>query len=98
MFLTVRLRLLTDPLVGDLGDAANRKLGLAGEEFVVGTERERLLLARKGELAQKVTWVSNYQGDGLGYDIVSFTEAGAEIHIEVRTTKGSIGTPFFISE
>jgi hypothetical protein len=79
-------------------DAANRKLGLAGEEFVVRIERERLLLAGKAELAQKVTWVSYYQGDGLGYDIVSFTEAGAEIHIEVKTTKGSIGTPFFISE
>jgi len=81
-----------------LRDGANRKLGVAGEEFVLSVERERLAAAGRSDLAKKVVWVSKEQGDGLGYDIVSFTNDGAQIHIEVKTTKGSIHTPFFVSE
>ena len=37
-------------------------------------------------LESKIEWVSQTQGDGAGYDIRSFDEAGNEIVIEVKTT------------
>jgi hypothetical protein len=36
-------------------------------------------------------------GDGLGYDIVSFDENGAELLLEVKTTNAGILMPFFIT-
>jgi hypothetical protein len=79
-------------------DAANRALGLAGESFVVEIERKRLNSAGRADLATKVAWVSRERGDGLGYDIESFDEDGSSIVIEVKTTRGGIRTPFFLSE
>jgi hypothetical protein len=79
-------------------DAANRKLGQAGEDFVVRVERHRLTAFGRGDLAGKVAWVSQEIGDGLGYDIESFADDGRPIFIEVKTTKDPIDTPFFLSE
>jgi hypothetical protein len=79
-------------------DAANRAIGVEGEGFVMKLERVRLTSAGRPDLAAKVTWVSRDQGDGLGYDIESFEDDGTPIVIEVKTTRGGIGTPFFISE
>jgi Domain of unknown function (DUF3883) len=81
-----------------LRDAANQKLGTAGEEFVLRVERERLTASGKSNLAKKVAWVSKDVGDGLGYDIASYTDDGSQIYIEVKATKGAIDTPFFITE
>jgi hypothetical protein len=53
-------------------DAANRKLGDAGEAWVVGYERWALTAAGHPDLASKIERVSVTQGDGLGYDIASF--------------------------
>ncbi len=36
-------------------------------------------------------------GDGLGWDITSYDEEGDKLLIEVKTTSGSAGTPFYIS-
>jgi hypothetical protein len=44
-----------------------------------------------------VRWVSAEDGDGAGYDIFSFSGAGAERLIEVKTTNGSARTPFFLT-
>src|SRR5262249_19513066 len=79
-------------------DAANRTLGQAGEEFVLRVEVDRLVFAGRRDLARQVTWVSSEIGDGLGYDIESFSDDGSTIFIEVKTTKGPISTPFYISE
>jgi hypothetical protein len=79
-------------------DQANRKLGTAGEEFVLKVERVRLAAAGQNDLAEKVAWVSRDVGDGLGYDIDSYEEEGSPIYIEVKTTKGAIETPFFVTE
>jgi hypothetical protein len=79
-------------------DAVNRKLGAAGEEFVLKVEQDRLRAAGKDNLAKKVAWVSKDIGDGLGYDIASYDEDGSQIHIEVKATKGAIDTPFFVTE
>jgi hypothetical protein len=80
-------------------DAANRKLGRAGEEFVVGRERWNLRSQGRADLAEKVEWVSDTRGDGLGYDILSFDPAtGAEIYIEVKTTNCGQDFPFYASQ
>ncbi|MCW5680015.1 MAG: DUF3883 domain-containing protein [Xanthobacteraceae bacterium] len=78
-------------------DAANRNLGNAGEDFVTYFEKKRLISVGRTDLASKVTWVSKTKGDGLGYDIESFDDDGEKIFIEVKTTRGPIDTPFFIS-
>lgn len=41
--------------------------------------------------------VSITRGDGLGYDILAFDEAGNEIHIEVKTSKDKYADGFDIS-
>jgi hypothetical protein len=90
------------PLVGKFDpaarDAANHALGTAGEDYVLRLERQRLKALGYDELATKVAWVADEIGDGLGYDIVSFGDDGNPIFIEVKTTKGPITTPFFVTE
>jgi hypothetical protein len=49
-------------------------------------------------LAAKVVWASETIGDGLGYDIRSFTEQGKTILIEVKTTNGEKGRRFPITD
>jgi hypothetical protein len=78
-------------------DARNRALGLAGEELVVLWERERLTLEGRLDLAERVTHVSVVEGDSAGYDIRSFDLDGSIRHIEVKTTRGSGQTEFFVS-
>lgn len=78
-------------------DDRNRKLGEAGEERVYLAERSRLKDAGRPDLAQKVRWVSKEDGDGAGYDILSFDERGSERFLEVKTTIGHNRTPFFLT-
>lgn len=78
-------------------DLRNRSLGTAGEEFVLNFERHQLNLAGRSDLSSNVRWVSKEEGDGAGYDILSFTDRGDKKFIEVKTTIGKSRTPFFIS-
>ncbi|MBR7618343.1 DUF3883 domain-containing protein [Phenylobacterium sp. 20VBR1] len=78
-------------------DARNRALGLAGEELVLGAERRKLQSLDRPDLARKVRWVSQEEGDGAGYDILSFDPAGGERLIEVKTTTGTRTTPFYLT-
>lgn len=78
-------------------DFRNRQFGTAGEEFVLNLERDRLNKADRADLARKVRWVSAEDGDGAGYDILSFEPRGTERLIEVKTTNGAARTPFFIT-
>lgn len=78
-------------------ESRNASLGLAGEELVVKFERHRLFKAGFDLLAEKVEHVSRTQGDGLGFDILSFDERGHERFIEVKTTTFAKETPFFAS-
>jgi Domain of unknown function (DUF3883) len=78
-------------------DAENRRLGRLGEEWILKLEKERLVGAGRGDLAQKVVWVSDVEGDGAGYDIRSFDDAGNTIFIEVKTTNGGKTTDFLIT-
>lgn len=78
-------------------DERNWALGRAGEERVVAHEQSTLKVAGRDDLARKVRWVSEEDGDGAGYDIASFTPDGRERLIEVKTTNGWERTPFYIS-
>jgi Protein NO VEIN, C-terminal len=78
-------------------DHRNRSLGKAGEEFVVRLERQRLAEAERRDLARKVRWVAAEDGDGAGYDVLSFDLRGGERLLEVKTTNGSARTPFFLT-
>ncbi|WP_417809744.1 DUF3883 domain-containing protein [Thioclava sp.] len=78
-------------------DERNRALGYAGEERVFHHERATLTQYGRNDLAARVRWVSKEDGDGLGYDIASFTPEGHDRLIEVKTTNGWERTPFHIS-
>jgi hypothetical protein len=78
-------------------DYRNRVLGRAGEEFVIDQERKKLAKIERPDLANKVRWVAEEDGDGAGYDIASFDPAGNELLIEVKTTNGAAKTPFFLT-
>lgn len=78
-------------------DLANRSLGTAGEAFVLEVERKRLYDADRSDLAKKVRWVAVEDGDGAGYDVLSYEPSGAESLIEVKTTNGVARTPFFLT-
>jgi Domain of unknown function (DUF3883)/Domain of unknown function (DUF3427) len=78
-------------------DAANRKLGLAGEEAVIENERITLRAVGRNDLAEMVVHVAKVEGDGAGYDIKSYTSGGEQKFIEVKTTRGGEQTPFYVS-
>lgn len=78
-------------------DARNRELGRAGEAHVLAHERARLRSAGRDDLARKVRWVSEEDGDGAGYDIASFTPEGRARLLEVKTTNGWERAPFYIT-
>ena len=78
-------------------DERNRALGRAGEERVLEHERACLEAEGKPDLARRVRWVSEEDGDGAGYDIQSFWPCGRCRCIEVKTTNGWERTPFHIT-
>jgi len=77
-------------------DKKLKELGDQGELLVIDFERNKLIKANKSDLAKKIIHVSK-TNDYAGYDILSFDEKGAEIFIEVKTTKGPKSSDFFIS-
>lgn len=78
-------------------ESNNASLGKAGEQFVLEVEYARLWRAGQRSLAERIEHVSQTQGDGLGYDVLSFEESGQERPIEVKTTRFGPLTPFFAS-
>jgi hypothetical protein len=88
---------LTGGVIPAMRDFQTKPLGDAGEEWVVGLERQRLARLGLGELAERVLWAAREIGDGLGYDVASFFPDGRERLIEVKTTNYGVRTPFFIT-
>lgn len=78
-------------------DARNRQLGLAGERLVIEHEKRMLRSHGRADLADEVRHVAVIEGDGAGYDIRSFSADGHEKYIEVKTTRGSAETPFYMT-
>ena len=61
-------------------------------------EERRLFAAGRKDLLCDLRWVSELDGDGAGFDILSFDPlSGARKLIEVKTTCGDSMTPFFVS-
>lgn len=79
-------------------ESRNASLGAAGEALAMEVEHRRLRGAGHRQLAEKIEHVSRSQGDGLGYDILSFETDGRERLIEVKTTSFGARTPFFASK
>jgi Domain of unknown function (DUF3883) len=78
-------------------DEQNRALGRAGEQWVLDYEQQRLDGEHLGQLYAQVEWVSDRQGDGAGFDILSFTAPSDPRYIEVKTTNGNYRSSFIIS-
>src|SRR5687768_14179226 len=78
-------------------DAENRSLGRAGEVAVLARERSSLAKHGRTDLAARVEHVSVTQGDGLGFDVLSFATDGTEKFIEVKTTRLGAHWPMVIS-
>ena len=81
-----------------LRDARNRALGTAGEEMIYHFERHRLRSMSRADLADRVRWIARDEGDGAGFDILSFNRSGQERFLEVKTTTGPSTTPFYLTE
>ena len=77
---------------------ACRNLGTSGEDLIMAYEKHQLTIAGRADLAEEVEWVAKTQGDGLGYDIRSFTVEYEERYIEVKTTNFDRETPFLITD
>ncbi len=75
-----RLVRKSDPV---LRDYRNTCLGKAGEQFVLDLEWYQLAQADRAELARKVRWVAAEDGEGAGYDVLSFNPSGHARMIEV---------------
>lgn len=78
-------------------EVENRRVGLEGEMLVFNHEVSHLIENGRQDLADKVKLVS-LEDDSLGYDIKSFDVKGGDKYIEVKTTKGSKNSDFFISK
>lgn len=70
--------------------------GLKGEEIVFEIEKNYLKSIHREDLAEKVKHMS-LEGDGSGYDILSFFPDGQEKYIEVKSSKNSSSNSFNIS-
>ncbi|HAS6450929.1 TPA: DUF3427 domain-containing protein [Vibrio parahaemolyticus] len=77
-------------------DEKNRSLGNAGEELVLEYEQKFLIENNLEHLVKDIDHVATHDADA-GYDIKSFDLKGVEKYIEVKTTRGSKTTPFYIS-
>jgi len=75
----------------------NTRRGATGERLVVDYERTWLREHDRGDLADLVRWTARDDGDGLGYDVLSYGLDGHERYIEVKTTAQGALTPFYLS-
>jgi hypothetical protein len=80
----------------------NRLLGRNGEAWTVEYEKVRLGDDNRLDLANKIDWVSDRLGDGLGYDILSYDSSECDSKeqsrfIEVKTTNSGAANPFIVT-
>lgn len=64
---------------------------------MVELERAELQERGRDDLARRVDWVSQTRGDGLGYDVESFSPDGDPKAIEVKTTNLGPRAPFYLT-
>lgn len=73
------------------------ELGRLGENFAIRYETNRVLKFAPQD-TERIIHLSDEQGDGAGFDIISLNDDGTNRFIEVKTTKGSLDTPFYMTE
>ena len=73
-----------------------KELGLAGERFVLRCETERLQKLFPNDKSKRPIHTS-LEGDGAGYDILSYDENGDKVFIEVKTTSGAYSEPIHLT-
>lgn len=71
-------------------------IGQVGEKFVYSIEVQKLLNAGKEKLAELVD-PSVALDHRNGFDMLSFTESGKNLYIEVKATAGDLVEPFYLS-
>lgn len=79
-------------------EQANKVIGISGEKLVMDYEKWRLITEGKASLVDKIEWVSQTKGDGLGFDILSRNSNGTDRYIEVKSTKLTKEAPIFFSK
>ena len=72
-------------------------IGDLGEKYVYEREVRKLIEAKREDLAECVN-ADIAKDNTNGYDILSYTEKGEELRIEVKATPGTLDTPFYISK
>lgn len=65
-----------------------------GELLVLEYEKARL---KKAGIYKIPEHKSKSEGDGIGYDILSYDDNGNEKYIEVKTTRQAYSAPFFVT-
>jgi hypothetical protein len=71
-----------------------KRIGDLGELLVLQHEQEKL---KSIGIKKAPEHISKSEGDGLGYDILSYDENRKQIYIEVKTTSKGLNTPFYIT-
>ena len=74
---------------------------MVAERLVYEYEKEKLIKAGYPEFAKKVRWVSRDDGDGYGYDIISYEIVNNDpkkIYIEVKSTASGLNSDFEMSD
>lgn len=76
-------------------EALRKKIGDIGEHYVFECEKARLAKAN----SKYVDYVdaTPAKDHRNGYDILSYSEDGVPIYIEVKSTMGDLSTPFYIT-
>ncbi len=71
--------------------------GDRGEEIAVAIEQDFFESIGRKDLADRVRNVAAEDGDGAGYDVLSFFTDGREKYIEVKSTTSSLSSPIYVS-
>ena len=76
-------------------ESLRKRIGDIGECYVFECEKSRLkkLNSKYADCVDKTP----AEDSRNGYDILSYTEDGIPIHIEVKSTLGGLHTPFYIT-
>lgn len=72
------------------------KIGRLGEKYVLEFEKERLQKLNS-KYAEYVSDLPSFDNTN-GYDILSYTESGTKVYIEVKTTSNKNNVPFYLSQ
>jgi hypothetical protein len=75
----------------------NKRIGDLGEFWALKYEIEKLKRFGQHKLIKEVRHTAKNEGDGTGYDIQSFDKNGEKIYIEVKTTKGTKNSTFYVT-